>query len=265
MHRRRYLATAAITLGLTGCSGDGGNDGEGNNQDTMTPADAESPTPTDTSEETDTPTETEPETETETETPTADVSLSVGQAELVDVDLGYYTGSAGQVAVENTGNAPSNSLRCTFDWFDDNGEYLASDANLCRTIAPGEVWVARFTPTSVDDPASVGDVEAAISGGDKPATIEAPDVELVDSQLRASEDEVLVRGEAQNNSDTELGYLEAIAKVYDGDDRLLATEYTNETNVSGGATWRFEMNPFTVGRNGDVESAEVLLTTSTLS
>lgn len=254
----------ALTLGLAGCTSDDGGGGDGEDRDTMTAEDAET-TPTDTATETVTPTETETETEqeteTETETPAEEVSLTLGDPELVEADLGYTTRPAGQITVENTGNAPSEQVDLTFDWFDDSGEYLASDSTYCHTIGAGEVWQARARPISVENEEDVSDVEVALSGGSSPASLGADGVKLVNSQLRASEDDVIVRGEAANNRDSSLSYLEAIAKVYDGDGQLITTEFTNETEIASGGTWRFEINVMTTGRNGDVESAEVILDT----
>jgi len=92
------------------------------------------------------------------------------------------------------------------------------------------------------------------------ATLGVRDVTLGDTQFRASADNVLLRGRVTNERNSELGYIEAIGRVYDGEGRLLATDYTNETDLAAGADWTFEIEPRTLGRNEQVKAGDIVLT-----
>lgn len=186
---------------------------------------------------------------------------------LITVDAGYYSGPAGEVAVTNDGDAPARALRLNFDWLDENGDYIDTSSLSVQLLQNGETLVARRKPTLVDEPEKIKDVELSLEGGREAAKGLNPDgVELTEDKLRASEDEVRVRGVARNDRDSELGYLAAVATVYDSDDRALAVDYTNETDIGAGEEWRFEIPSInTVARNKQVESATVVLSENQLT
>jgi hypothetical protein len=148
----------------------------------------------------------------------------------------------------------------TFDWFDENDEYLDSFSMSCASIGAGETWAARAYPDGVD--ASVEGVEVGFRDAGSATTFAPDGVELVDSTFRASSETVLLRGTAENARESELRYLAAVGKVYGEDGTLFAADYTNETEIQSGATWSFEMEPWTVGRNGAAASGDALLTTT---
>lgn len=248
MNRRRFIA-ALGTAWLAGCMGTGTDGDSGNGS--ATPTDkppTDSPTPT--------------MTQAETDTPEANVSISVGTPQSVSVDLGYYSGPAWEVSVKNTGTAPSNQTWLTFDWFDGNDGYLKSSSAPCASIAPGETWVARSYPNGVD--AKVERAEVSLQETPEVYSFGVDGVKLTDSTFRASSEQVLVRGAAENTRDTPLGYLLAVGKVYAEDGTLLAAEYTNETDIAAGETWRFEMQPWTVDRGDIAAAGGVLLSTGAI-
>lgn len=63
-----------------------------------------------------------------------------------------------------------------------------------------------------------------------------------------------------NGRDNELRYVETVGTVYDAEGTLLTTGYTNETELAAGASWDFEIEPRTDGRNDQVETGSSVLT-----
>lgn len=199
------------------------------------------------------------ETGTPTDRPRPDIVFE--EPSLITVESGYYAGPAGEVAVRNDGDAPSGVLIIFFDWLDENGEYIETSSLPVQTLAHDETMIARRRPLTVNDSERIEDVRISHDGGQEPAEGLHPDgVELVEDELHVSEEEVRVRGLALNNRDSEMEYLAAVAKVYDTDNRVLAIDHTDETDIGAGDNWRFEISKLdTVGRNGKVESSRVIL------
>jgi len=252
MNRRQYLALLG-GVSLAGCTG--GEQADGQAGTTAPPM-----TPQDQSGDGGTPTDSPSPTETDSPSPTeqARVDLELGDPELVTIDRGYGTYPGADVTITNTGDAPTQTVECTFDWFDTDGEYIDSSKAYAHALGAGRTLAAREMARGID--AEIGGVEVAASTSSEPATLGVRDVSLGDTQFRASADNVLLRGRVTNERNSELGYIEAIGRVYDGEGRLLATDYTNETDLAAGADWTFEIEPRTLGRNEQVKAGDIVLT-----
>lgn len=258
MNRRRYLALLGA-VSLAGCSGSEQPE-SGTTSEPMTPQDQTGDTPTGTARPTDTPTEAETDSPTETATATeqATVDLSVGDPAVITVDRGHSTTQGGAVSVTNTGTAPTKTVECAFDWFDTDGEYIDSSTAYARAIGAGTTWAARTLALGVD--AEIGGTEVTVTTDDEPAILGVEGVTLSDTQFRASADNVVLRGTATNERNTAVDYIEALGGVYDAEGTLLATGWTNESDLAAGGTWSFELQPRTVGRNDQVEEGKIILT-----
>lgn len=263
MHRRNYLAVLGAGL-LAGCggSGDGGDSGGGGT--TMTAEGAAEP-PTDTAVATEGSTPDEEATSTETVTPAAVVDLAVDGVTTRQTEGTLYSGIVAEGSVTNAGNAPSSTAEATCDWFDGDGNYVASQPAFCETIGAGETWLPLFNPSmQVEDPSNLASAELAISGGQDPPSFNPQEIELTDTTLRASEEQALIRGTAANNRSNTVSYLEANAKFYNSDGSILTTNWTNVTDLTAGESWHFELDSLLTDRTGQIESGEILLTTESL-
>ncbi|WP_434531935.1 FxLYD domain-containing protein (plasmid) [Haloarcula sp. NS06] len=239
--------------------GDGGGSGT-----TMTAEGAAEP-PTDTATATEASTQAEESTPTETTTPAAVVDLNVEGVSTRQTEGSLYSGIVAEGSVTNAGNAPSGTVEATCDWFDGDGNYVASQPTFCETIGAGETWLPLFNPSmQVDDPSNLASAELAISGGQDPPSFNPEGIELIDSTLRASEEQALIRGTTANNRSNTVSYLEANAKFYNSDGSILTTNWTNVTDLAAGESWQFELDSLLTDRAGQVESGEILLTTESL-
>ncbi|WP_137682856.1 FxLYD domain-containing protein [Haloarcula mannanilytica] len=194
-----------------------------------------------------------------------DAGLEVGRSGLVEVDLGYDSIQMAEVAVTNTGGGIAGVATVTVDWFDANDDYLASTSVRTRGLRASETWLARASPSiDVDNDDAIDSFEVS-PGQARPTTAFGPEgVTVSNAQHRASSEEVIVRASATNTRDTQIDYLEFVGKVYNDADEVIGHYWTNETEVSAGETVRFEGNPNTNGRSGQVTAHEILLTTEAL-
>ena len=125
-----------------------------------------------------------------------------------------------------------------------------------QTLAAGETWLARID--AVTDDEEIDDYELTTEIGDEPPQPPA-DVEVLESELQTGEDEVSITGRVENNTGDRLGYIEAIARVYDDENRVLGDEYTNQTDLPEGETWRFNIDRPVRYRIDEVDDHDVLL------
>jgi len=193
-------------------------------------------------------------------------NIAVGESSLLQVDTGYETRPMAGVLVTNDGDSPTKQLEVTADWLDSNGDYIASSTASIQTLGVDETWSARIDPNiDVDDYSAIDDFEISVGNAAPATSLNPDDVTLSGVELRASESQVLVRGQVQNKRDSTLGYVEVVAKVYNAAGDVIGWKRTNETDVSPGDVLRFELEPDTKGRNGDVESHKAVVADSTLS
>lgn len=276
---RRQILFAVGALGianLAGCSedgesggtvnegvdadGGGGSDGNGETErptETLTEAtgggDGGESTPTET------PTPTETRTPTATPTPERSVDLVLGATDVFVLESQYSEDLVGEVAITNEGTIPTAGYTVGLDWLDENDEYIATTDVNGMLLEPDETWEARrFAWLDVDDTEKIESVEASVTEMNSPDRVNPnPEwIELDDQQVRASDDEVVVRGKVTNTKDTS-EFIDIAAKVYNANGIVVGTEWTLE-EVAGGDSWRFELNPNTYGRNGAVESGKVI-------
>ena len=257
MRRRTYLTTIALTTsaGLAGCAGEDGENGSGNEggegESTGGTENEESTPPT---EETETRTETETETETAESEGEPDIQTSPG--ELSVDESGYSPETYVPAEVTNEGEGASGRITLAAEWYDENGDYLDNDTEYLQTLAAGETWLARVDALTDDE--EIDDYELTTEIGDEPPQPPA-DVEVLESELQTGEDEVSITGRVENNTGDELGYIEAIARVYDDEKRVLGDNYTNETDLPEGETWRFSIDRLARYRIDEVDDHDVLL------
>lgn len=258
--RRRFLASASVLAfgSLAGCSSDE-PDGEGTPRNQDTPADGSSPA--DTAEPT--PTDSEEPTATETEEPTpsesAKPSLSIGTTALTTVNTGYSERVIGEVTITNDGGAQIDGFMIAIDWLDDSDEFIASTDLYGRFLDAGETWVARSPAwLDVENPEQIAAVEASVADTNAFGDLAPnPDgIELTDQAVRASDEEVLVRGTVKNNQNTK-EFINVASKATTADGTVLGMGDTIE-EVPSGESWTFQMDIETYGRNGQVDSATVI-------
>lgn len=191
--------------------------------------------------------------------------ITLGESSLVQVDAGYETRPMAGVLVTNKGDSTTGAVPITVDWLDSAGEYLASSSTDLRVIGIGETWSARVDPLiDVDDYSVINDFDVSV-GDVSPATSINPDnLTASGVELKASESQVLVRGQVQNKRSSTVDYISVTVKVYNKKGEIIGSEWTNETEIASGNAFRFELEPNTKGRNGDVDSAQVVVSDSAL-
>ena len=254
MRRRTYLTTIALTTsaGLAGCAGEDGENASGNEESTP-PAEE---TETETATETETETETETGTETETAESEGEPDIQTSPGELSVDESGYSPETYVPAEVTNEGEGASETITLTAEWYDENGDYLNDDSEYLQTLAAGETWLVRIGALTNDE--EIDDYELTTEIDEEPPQPPA-DVELLESELQIGEDEMSITGRVENNTGDELGYIEAIARFYDDENRVLGDEYTSETDLPEGETWRFNIDRLILYPIDEVDDHDVLL------
>jgi hypothetical protein len=279
--KRRAFITSVLVTGLAGCSG-GSEDietssatntptAEPTETATMTTIPTEtytaSPTTTASPMSTDSPTSSASPTATRSPTPTATPSptatateatgaeIVIQSHELVTDDSGYSTEKYVAVTVENTGRSSSGKVTLEVEWYDDGENFLDSSTERLATLGGGETWKARVY--KLTDASAVADYEISGSFETEPPNL-PEDIELLGSTLHV-EDDPAVTGRAENNSGEEVDYIEAIAKLYDSQGNVLASEFTNQNGVPESTVWKFSIEWFGFERTDTVKSHETLL------
>jgi len=257
MRRRTYLGFAGTALGtgLAGCTDT--QDAEGTVQDrqTATPTDTSAGgDPTDTATETDT--ETDTKTETESPTPAGEPEIVLGDGALSKQEGSYSTDAWVDVTVTNEGQGASGQITLTAQWYDGNGDYIGDAIELLPTLRAGETWAARVYAYSDQE-----DIEGFELDGefetDPPVAPEGLD--LTESDLTVEDEEVTVTGRVANNTGEDVDYAEANARLITADGTILSGEFTNESDVPAGETWRFEVTWFTFKRTDEIDAHDVTL------
>lgn len=192
-------------------------------------------------------------------------AISIGETRLVTFDAGYEVRPLAAVLVTNDGEGPTESFSITADWLDNSGNYIASSKASIKTLAVGETWSARVDPfIDVDDYSEIAEFEVSVGSTTTATSLDPDGVTVSGEQLRASESQVIVRGQVQNNRDSALDYVAIVAHVYDADGVIIGEDWTNELDIGAGSPLNFELEPETYGRNGRVDSHEVIISDSSL-
>jgi hypothetical protein len=66
-------------------------------------------------------------------------------------------------------------------------------------------------------------------------------MEVTESELEIGDYSAEITGVAENSREDEIGYVEAHAKIYDDQDRVIGGGYTNETDIPAGRNWAFNI------------------------
>lgn len=260
MRRRRLLGTLG-TVGLGGLAGcSGGNqavDERSGTRSTAAPTDTVSTAAT---SKATAPTSTGAAGTTTTAPGTASPGpeLTTREPELTRVDLGDYSGPAAEVDLMNTGEVAARAVTLRLDWLDGDDGRIAPGTEFVPTLAPGETFRVRATPSRVRLVESVDTVEASVEGGEAATGLDPEGVTLVDRRLRNTDQFVRLRGTVRNERGTALEHVTAAGKFYDAGGVALAITATSETDLPPGDSWGFQLLPDTVGRNGAVAAAVVL-------
>lgn len=232
MNRRAYLAiSGALCTGLAGCTG--GSEEIDESEGDVGGSD-------NTPEETDEPTATEEQTTTEEQTPTepsGEPDVEFGEQNLIKDDSGYTTEAYAEVVVENTGDGSAGQVNLNVEWYDADGNYLDDTTGRLPSLDAGEVWVAQVSAL-ISDTEDIESIE--VSGEFENAPPVAPDgMEVTESELEIGDYSAEITGVAENSREDEIGYVEAHAKIYDDQDRVIGGGYTNETDIPAGINWAF--------------------------
>ena len=250
MRRRAYLGTLVTAAAVAGCStsDDGDADPDSTGGETNSPPPTSEPTPTP-----------EPEPEPEPE-------IVVGQLEMKSgLQNEAYEAMVAAPTISNEGDAPSARVNITIDWLDGDRNYLASSQTQILTLGPGQTWLPRVSSRSaVEDLGEVAGYNVSVGEVTAAEELNPDGIFVSDSELRTSDQEVLVQGDVTNERDNQVQYLLAVVKVLNAEGAVIGTGVWNETALDAGSTSSFEVSPDTMARNGDINSVEILLSTSKL-
>lgn len=100
-----------------------------------------------------------------------------------------------------------------------------------------------------------GDSNSGDSGGN-----DQPDVEILSHEFYSEEFSSGVRGTAVNNTDSEIGYVEATATFLDSEGTQIGEGLDNVSDLAGGREWEFDCM-FTGDDASRIEEYEVEVTT----
>lgn len=186
-------------------------------------------------------------------------NLEIVEHELVVEEGSITTDVYVDATVENTGDMPTGTIELTADWYDDDGNYLDNDSGYLESLGPGETWDAQVRHLGSDSEA-VADYELDGEYETEPPEFDPEGLELLDSEMEIGEDDVLIRGEIENDTGDEVSYIQVIGKLYGEDDLVLSEEWTNVTDVPAGEAWSFELNWLQYDDPAEIEDYEILVT-----
>lgn len=190
--------------------------------------------------------------------PEADVVF--GDSRLVEVDVDGATHRMAEVEVVNRGSSPAGRVPVTIDWYDESESYLASSETSIPALAGQTTWIPRVDPKyDISDASEIAGFEPNLGQIKAAPTLDPDGITLVSDELLASEQEVIVRGEVENERESAINYLQIVANVHNADGAIIGSSSANELNVPAGERFRFELQFDTAGRNGAVESHSVIV------
>lgn len=223
MNRRQYIAAlgTAVVGSVSGCQ-----EGRGPEKDR-----------TETRAPTDTPTV------VETRTAAPGPGAKVNQSRLTTRDTSYRTEAAVTGAVTNTGDVRLGLLNVAGKFYDKAGNLLNSTPAGIRAIAPGETWIP-WVPYP-DEASKPAEGELSITSVSQLYRTPFPDgMVLENHSLQIPSDQgsyPRVVGQITNTTGAGGGFLDARAKVYTEDGRLLQTGYASVSSIGAGETWDFDI------------------------
>lgn len=220
MRRRHFIALCGtgLTAALAGCSGESSEDDPENDTDEDSTEDGDD-SGNDTDDGSEDGSENDPGDGEPLEPLTAgEPEMAVDYQQLIE-DPEAGDGPVVELLIENRGDGASGSVDLSVDWLDDADGVLATAESRVETIRAGETWVARYHAESswADDVAGF-DPEKGI--GDAATT---PDGwVLVDGSVDTTDGNAEVSGTLRYDGDGDPAGDQVVARVFDGDDRLLA-------------------------------------------
>lgn len=91
------------------------------------------------------------------------------------------------------------------------------------------------------DAETVDDYEFGGEYDTEPPRVDPDGLDLVDTEMKVGEDEVVITGTVANERDEAVSYAQANSKVYDGDGVVIGGEWTNVSDLPAGEEWAFEL------------------------
>jgi len=181
--------------------------------------------------------------------------------ELIVEEGDYSTDVYVAATVENTGDAPSGTVELTADWYDADENYMDNDSEYLQSLGAGETWAARVyhLGTSAED---VDSYEVEGEYDTEPKSFDPEGLELVEHNMKVSDDEAVIEGQVKNNTGDEASYIQAIGKVYDANGVVLGDDWTNVTDLPEGETWTFDVSWRGRDRTEQADDHKVLITDS---
>lgn len=259
MERRKFLATAMLAT-IAGCSGDDTEemDDQADDDTTQTETTAEGEDETETEDETAT---TEDDEDDESDS-SGEPSLEITDHELVVEEGDYTTDAYVAATVENTGDAPSGPVELIVDWYDGDENYVDNDSWYLQSLGAGETWAARvyFLGTGAEDIESY-EIEGEFDT--ESPSFDPEGLNLVSHEMKVGDDEAVIEGEIENETGSDVSYVEVIGKVYDADGVVLGDEWTNVSDLPAGETWTFDLSWRGRDRLDQADGYELLVTDST--
>ena len=163
--------------------------------------------------------------------------------------------------IVNEGDSPSGAIELTARFYDSEGNLLENGLNSLVRLKPGETWKA--TIWFLGDGTEAADFEIEGEFAESPPNFSPDGIELTGSEMSKTSDEATITGTLKNATGDTVDYMEAHGLFYADDTTILASDYTNQTDIPDGDTWKFEVsmrNQF--GRLEQVSSHEVVYTIS---
>lgn len=188
-------------------------------------------------------------------------AIETVEEELVVEEGEFSTEAYVDARVENSGDAASGMIELTADWYDGDENYLDNDSAYLQTLPAGEVWNphVRFLGSDAE---AVEDYELNGEFELEPIDFDPEGLDLVDDELMAGEDEIEVRGEVENNTGDEVGYIQAIATFYNADGEIIGDDRANVTDVPDSESWSFTIAMLEHRRVDEVEDYQVRIADS---
>jgi hypothetical protein len=201
----------------------------------------------------------ETQTELDTETAGGEPQVTILDSELVVDDTGYSTDVYVAATVTNEGGVPTGQVELTADWYDEAGNFLDNDQTFLQSLGAGETWAARVYHLGTDSE-EVDTYEFEGSFETDPPKTNPSGLEVVSTDMKIGDREVLIEGRVSNERDGPVPYVQATGKIYDEEGILLDDEWTNVTDIPEGETWAFELTWRGRDRVDQAASSELWIT-----
>lgn len=135
---------------------------------------------------------------------------------------------------------PTGQVQVTARFYDDNDSLLNSTDGYLVSLSGGETWRAAVPYLGTDgDKVAKHEFEGEYS--ETPPQWGPENIKLLNSKLSKDDmGNMVATGNAKNNRDEKVSYLQADVKFYADKQTVIGSEYTNVTNLPAGDKWRFK-------------------------